>query len=176
MNSIPLDWPILVTILWAWGIIVGAALITPRCSRPDLFFAVTVQPSFRQSPTGRRILRRYDGSVVVVTLFTLLLVILVMRTAPAWKQSALSALVFVEMAGWFGAFLAARRRTLPHHVEPDAEREAQLQPRRVSLPGNWLGQIGPFLILGAICLGLWWRWDDIPARIPIRSERRWSAQ
>ena len=46
-----------------------------------------------------------------------------------------------------------------------------MQPRQVSLPGGWPAQAGPFLILGLICLCLWLRWDNIPARIPMH----WGA-
>jgi uncharacterized membrane protein len=171
MKSFNMDWPMTVVALWVWVITAVIALLTPRFSRPDLFFAITVSPSFRQTPAGRAILRRYYTSVVVVSLIASSLIALVsFRSAPL-KLTGLLGLVFVQMLGWFAAFLVARNHTMPHHVEPSAEREAELRPRETSLPGGWLAQAGPFLILGAACLCLWLRWDNIPARIPIH----WSA-
>jgi uncharacterized membrane protein len=44
-------------------------------------------------------------------------------------------------------------------------------PRRVTLPGGWVLQLGPFAILAATAIYLGLRWDDIPARFPVH----WSA-
>jgi uncharacterized membrane protein len=167
MNMIHLNWPLLFAALLPWGSVAVAALFTPRLSRPDLFFAVTVHPSFRQSPDGREILRQYDRAVVLVSLLGLLLIGFIQLGTPPLVMIGLLGPVVVELAGWFGAFLVARRRAMPYHVEPTAQREAVLQPRQVSLPGGWPAQAGPFLILAAIFLWLWLRWDSIPARIPI---------
>lgn len=172
MKALNLSWPLIGAALLPWASLAIAALFTPRLTRPDLFFAVTVNPSFRKSPDGRKILRRYDRSVIAVVLVALLLIGVIPLGTPALVLVGLLGPVFVELAGWFGAFLAARRRTRPYHVEPTAQREAAVQPRQVSMPGGWLAQIGPFLILAATCLILWMRWDSIPARIPIH----WSVE
>jgi len=161
------NWPLMLAALLPWGALAVAALFTPRLTRPDLFFAVTVNPSFRQSPDGREILRRYDRSVVIVALLALLLIGFIQLGRPLLVVIGLLGPVVIELAGWFGAFLAARRRAMLFHAEPTAQREAALQPREVSLAGGWAGQAGPFLILAAIFLWLWLRWDSIPARIPI---------
>lgn len=171
MKLTNLDWPLFVLALLQWGSIAAIALITPRFSRPDLFFAVTVNPSFRQSPTGRGILRRYERSVVIVALMALLLTAFIRFRSPPLLLLGLLGPMLVVMAGWFGAFIVARRRATPYRVVPTAEREAELQPRQVSLPGGWPVQAGPFLILGAVCVCLWLRWDSIPARVPIH----WGA-
>jgi uncharacterized membrane protein len=167
MKALNLNWPLIGAALMPWASLAAAALFTPRLTRPDLFFAVTVNPSFRKSPDGRKILRRYDRSVIAVALLALLLIGVIPLGTRGLVLVGLLGPVFVELAGWFGAFLAARRRTRPYHVKPTAQREAAVQPREVSMPGGWLAQIGPFLILGAACLSLWMRWDSIPARIPI---------
>jgi uncharacterized membrane protein len=153
--------------LLPWGCLAVAALFTPRLSRPDLFFAVTVNGSFRQSPAGRDILRRYDRCVVIFALVALLLIGFIQLGTTPMVMLGLLGPVVIELAGCFGAFLMARRRALPYHAEPAAQREASLQPRQVSMPGGWPAQAGPFLILAAIFLCLWLRWDSIPARIPI---------
>jgi uncharacterized membrane protein len=170
MNSIKLEWPLLVSALLPWACIVVAGLMTPRLTRPDLFFAVTVKPSFRSSPEGREILARYDQLVVCATLLGLPLFGYLRSPPPLMLLGVLGPMV-VALAGFLAAFLVARRRTRPHHVEPSAEREAQLTPREVSLPGGWLAQAGPLLILVAVCVGLGLNWDRIPARFPMH----WGA-
>ena len=167
MKMLNLDWPLVAVALLPWGSLVTAALFTPRLTRPDLFFAVTVKRSFRQSPEGREILRRYDRAVVIFALLALVLVGLAGLRSPSLVMAGLLGPVVVELAGWLAAFLAARGSAMHYHVEPSAVREATLQPRNVSLPGGWLAQAGPFVILAAVflCLGL--RWDSIPSRIPI---------
>jgi len=170
MNTNPMDWPLMIAALLPWASIAVAALITPRLTRPDLFFSVTVNPSFRVSPAGCEILRKYTRLVVIVALLALLPVGFV-KFSPSLVMVGLLGPMLVEMAGCFGAFLVARRSTIPYHVEPTAQREAELAPRRFSLPGGWIAQAGPFLILGVVCVCLWTRWDQIPARVPIH----WGA-
>ncbi len=167
MKLLDWNWPLLAAALLPWGSLALAALFTPRLSRPDLFFAVTVNPSFRQSPAGREILRRYDRCVVMVALMALLLIAFIQSATPLLVMIGLLGPVVIELAGWFAAFLAARRRAMPYHVEATAQREAAVQPRQVSLPGSWPAQAGPFLILAAVILCLWLHWDSIPDRIPI---------
>jgi uncharacterized membrane protein len=143
-------------------------LVSARVSRPDVFFAITVDPSFRQSAAGRAILRRYDRSVVIITLVSFALAVPI-SLPPSWFHTSLPVFlvaVALEWVGILGAFLIARHRTMPYRAEPSNAREAELHPRRVPLPGGWLGQAGPFLILGAASFYLWLRWDDILARFP----------
>ena len=63
----------------------------------------------------------------------LLLIGFVQLGTPPLVMIGLLGPVVIELAGWFGAFLAARRRAMPYHAEPTAQREAALQPRQVSL-------------------------------------------
>ena len=74
--------------------------------------------------------------------------------------------------GMIPAYAAARRRVRPHRVEPSREREVMVRPRPTRPVGGWLGQSGPFLILGLVALCLWLRWDGIPERFPIH----WDLQ
>ena len=170
MNSIKLEWPLLIAALLPWACIVVAGLMTPRLTRPDLFFAITVKPSFRGSPEGREILGRYNQWVVLAAVAALPL-FGYLRSRPPLMLLGLLGPTAVALAGFLAAFLVARRRTMPHHAEPTSEREAVLMPRKISLPGGWLAQAGPFLILAAVCGFLALNWDRIPARIPVH----WGA-
>ena len=165
------NWPLLAAAWLPWGSLAVAALITPRLTRPDLFFSVTVNPGFRQTPPARDILRRYDWAVGLAAALSLVLTGLVQVGSCPWMLAGLFSPVALELAVWFIAFQAARLRALPHHVEPSSEREAALAPRQDSLPGGWLAQAGPFALLAAVLACLWARWDRIPARVPIH----WGA-
>lgn len=171
MNAINIEWPLIFGALFPWACIAVGALITPKLTRPDLFFAVTVQPSFRTSPEGVDILRRYNRFVLAAALVGLLPLVC-FKISPSLLLAGMLGPVGVEMVGFTVAFLAARRRTIPHHVEPTLEREAQLTPRTTKLPGGWLAQAGPFLILAAVCGLLAAKWNDIPERMPIH----WNAK
>jgi uncharacterized membrane protein len=166
MNSTPIDSLLIFAALFPWACVAVAAWITPRVTRPDLFFAVTVKPSFRASPAGAEILRQYNRWVFIVAVAGLLPLAFIKLSRPLVVLGLLGP-VMIELIGYFGAFLLARHRTMPYHVEPTTEREAVLAPRRVSLPGGWLAQAGPFLILAAMTVGLWIHWERIPERIPI---------
>src|SRR5208283_2271500 len=99
MKMIELNWQLLVAALLPWGSLALAALFIPRLSRPDLFFAVTVNPSFRQSADGRAILRRYDRAVVIAALLALLMVGFIQLGRPGLVVVGLLGPVFLEMAG-----------------------------------------------------------------------------
>jgi uncharacterized membrane protein len=165
LTNIP--WPLLIAAVLPVASIAVIALITPRLTRPDIFFAVTVSPCFRKSPAGRGILHGYYGMMVAISLLALVLMALTDFRSPSKVALGLRGPLVVEMIGLCGAFLVARHRTLPYHTQPTAQREAGLQPRQISLPGSWPAQAGPFLILGAVCLCLILRWDSIPAQVPI---------
>ena len=166
MNSIRLDWPLIIAALFPWASIAVGALMIPRLTRPDLFFAVTVKRSFRDSPPGVEIRRQYTAYVLGTTLVALLPLIC-FALPRFWVLLGVLGPCAIELAGWLAAFLLARHRTLPYHAEPTAEREVQLTPRPASLPGGWLAQAGPFAILVVTCLSLVVKWPAIPSRIPI---------
>jgi uncharacterized membrane protein len=138
----------------------------PRLTRPDLFFAVTVKRSFRDSPLGVKIRRQYTAYIFGTALVALL-PLLCFALPRLWVLPGLLGPCAIELAGWFAAFLVARHRTLPYHAEPSAEREVQLTPRPASLPGGWLAHLGPFAMLVVACLWLAVKWSSIPSRIPI---------
>lgn len=58
-------------LLLVMAIFPGIALLTPRRTRPDLFFSITVEPSLRESDTGRAILRQFSRKVILFSLLGL---------------------------------------------------------------------------------------------------------
>ncbi|HWF19656.1 MAG TPA: DUF5808 domain-containing protein [Verrucomicrobiae bacterium] len=166
MNSTSLNWILIFAALLPWVAIAVGMLMTPRRTRPDLFFAVTVNPSFQTSPLGNEIVRQYNRLVIIVALVALLPIGLI-PLSPRLMLVGLIAPTLIQIAGGLGALLMARHRTLPHRVQPTSEREADLTPRHASLAGGWLAQAGPFLILAVFAICLWLNWDRVPARFPI---------
>jgi len=159
------EWLLIFTTIFPLAMLSVIALLAPRLSRPDLFFAMTVDPSFRNSSEGREILRRYDGGVVIISVLALISAMTIQISAPRFAFGQVG-VVFLELTGWLAVFNAAHRRTRPHHVAGTTLREALAVRRKDSLPGGWQAQIIPFLIIGATALVLWQRWNSIPPRIP----------
>lgn len=135
----------------------------PRLTRPDLYFAVTVPPEFRDSAEGRAIFNRYRR---VALLCSVVALALVLGAGARWPLALVAALVIQE-GGSLAAYFSCRRRVIPHAVQPVAVREAPLRARSARLPGGWKLQAGPFILLGAAGLYLNRRWADIPARFPV---------
>jgi len=136
----------------------------PLWERPGLYFSVTVSPEFRGAPEGRQILQRYRTLAVALIAIGCALVIAggVPRRWP----------LLVFGIAWFGfgpliAFQIARERVMPHASKPVLVREAELAPRAAHLPGGWLLQTGPFVILGATAIYLHAHWDQIPEIFPV---------
>src|ERR1700745_2249440 len=85
------------TILW----------FIPRLTRPDLYFAVTVPPGFRDESEGKLILSRYRRNLMLVSIMALILfvagiVLLGAGFAPAG--------VMIQAVAGFIAFYRARNR------------------------------------------------------------------
>ncbi len=138
--------------------------LMPRLTRPDLYFAVTVPPDFRDTQEGRGILRRYRIQVWIHTLIGLGLVF-----ASLWIKHFPALLVgfFWQAIGSFIALYGARKQVMPHAVTPKTIREAGLEPRQARLPGGWMVQLGPFAMLAAAGLWLHSHWEQIPGRFPV---------
>ncbi len=142
--------------------------ILPDLTRPALFFAVTVDPTFRTTPAGRAIVRGYRTVVLAATVAGVLV---------AWRfgrgfQGMAGVWAMVGVLGVAtGAFLWGRGRVLPHAAASPSVRQAVVVPRSVALPGGLLAQAGPFLLMIATAGWLAASWDRVPARFPIH----WNA-
>jgi uncharacterized membrane protein len=169
-----MNWKILQTVLTPllllWMLIFpGIALLTARLTRPDIFFSITVEPSLRKSAAGRAILCQFSQMVIFFSLIGLGLILsgAFAGLTPALGVGLILGGATVGFGGMILAYATARRRVRPYHVEPSQEREVVVKPRPTRPVGGWLGQAGPFLILGLAALCLWWRWDVIPRRFPV---------
>jgi uncharacterized membrane protein len=136
---------------------------TPKWTRPDLFFAVTVGTGFSSTPQGRRILHRYWLEIALHTLIAGCLAVLV-GIERSW--AALPAIVWMVLGtGWAAAH--GHRATLHHAVDASPVREAMLSSRPEKMPGGWLLAAGPLLFIGAAAVYAWVFWDDLPQRIAV---------
>jgi uncharacterized membrane protein len=158
------------------GFVIGLYLVMsyliPRLTRPDVYFAVTVPPEFRESAEGCSILKRYRVEVTIFGVLALLIVLAGIRIPePNYLTAVTLAGLFLQVAGVFLAYYRARGRVLPHAVAPATVREAALVPREARLPGGWLLQFPPFALLAATAVWLHLHWGQIPKVFPIH----WGA-
>lgn len=156
----PNFWPPFVVVVLS-GLLLA---VMPQLTRPDVFFAVTVQPALRRSEAGRRALRWYRFTSVGSTLAALAGIWLAGRHGAAVPFALLA--VALQLFGAIGGFLLARRLVLPHAVAPSATREAVLVGRRTQLPGGWPVQVIPFALIAAAGFVVAARWSALPAEIP----------
>jgi uncharacterized membrane protein len=146
--------------------------LMPRFTRPDVYFAVTVPPEFRDSTEGWSILKRYRVEVTISSLAALLIVLAGARiTSPNYQMFILLVGFLLQGVGVFFAYYRARGRVMPHAVAPASVREAMLVPRQARLPGGWLLQFPLFAILAGTGIWLNLHWDLIPETFPIH----WGA-
>lgn len=139
--------------------------LLPRLTRPDLYFAITVPPGFRDGTEGLEILRRFRREIWIHSLIALLLILLSVRARPIMLLAVVG--LFWQIIGCFVAYLRGRRRVMPHAVAPATLRDAELAPRETRLPGGWPFQLGPFAILAGVALWLQFHWQQIPERFPV---------
>jgi uncharacterized membrane protein len=153
----------------AMSIFPGVALLTARRTRPDLFFSITVEPSLRDSGRGRATLRQFSRTVILFSLIGLAATVSggFAGLTPALGVALIILGAVLEFGGMIAAYATARRQVFPYHVEQSRMREVAVKRRPTRPVGGWLGQSGPFVILGLAAFCLWWRWDAIPGRFPI---------
>lgn len=138
-------------------------LLLPHLTRPDLFFAVTVDRGFRQKEEGLAILRRFRVATVIVSVAALVGIIGSGERIP----SLALAFIFIQLFGLIGCFLWARAATLPYAVRPASVREAELEPAPDLIPGGVVIAFGPLALVLLTAVLAWLQWDSLPSRIPI---------
>jgi uncharacterized membrane protein len=152
-------------LMFAVAFLVGAIFwAMPRWSRPGIFFAVTVVPSFRDSPEAAKVVRNYRIHALTQVAIGFALMIagtLLQRPAPLILG------VFWLAVGPLIAVSQAHKKALAHAVAHSTIREASLAPRTVGLPGGWMLQFGPLVILAVVAIYLGLHWAQIPDEFPV---------
>jgi uncharacterized membrane protein len=141
----------------------------PQLTRGELYFAVTVPSSFRDTPDARSTLQQYRLQISVVTVILAVLTFMLGRLNPLLTQMTM----YGETVASLVFFLHARRVTLPHAVEPTTVREASLNERPRIVPGGLPALAGPFAIMIAAAAYAWMHAGELPARIPVHFDMQW---
>lgn len=152
MFEIPLFFVVLLLL------IAGSFHFLPGRTRPDLFFAVTIDPDFRRTPEARQIVHTYRVIVWGSALLALALGLITGTSVGA---------ALVLTAGFLVGLTNARRRVLGHSVAPSPIVEIDLTSEPELLPGGPAANVLPLLLFGALALWVHLRWDSLPPRFPI---------
>ncbi len=129
----------------------------PVWSRPDVFFAVTIDPIFRKTGAGRRILGRYRAILWSFTIAALGL----------FFATGLVEAVVVQTAGVFCALAVAHRMALVHAASPGAILEVDLAAPPETLPGGPLIALLPLASPAVLAVWVGSHWERLPPRIPV---------
>lgn len=141
-------------------LIVVASGTLPMLRKRNLYFGVTVDPAFRESPGGRAIALEYR-----------LILLGFGAAAVAWVALSSADPVrapLLAVAGGFVAWVRAWSRTRPSAVAVQTVRSAPLlEDSTEGLPGGWASvavPLGAQLVSFGIVLS---RYDDLPRQLPI---------
>jgi len=149
-----------------WVVLLGWCLwLLPRWSRPGLFFAVSVAEDFPEGPTARAILSFYRRWTVGATAALLAVGVLAL-SGPGELAVWTHLLLLPQLAAFTWIYLRTRHRVLPHAAKREGAETRTWQPLR-RLPGGWLGQAGPFVLLAAAGAWMAARRDGLPGEIPV---------
>ncbi len=155
--------------------ILNAALFwfMPGLTRRDLYFAVTVARGFRDQVQGRSILRRYRVELILLSVLALVAFV----AGIAWfGVGFVSAGLLIQVTASFIAFYRARLRVLPYAVPPTTIREAELHGHNRIIPGGWLAALGPFILLVACAVYLWFQRRETSAHFTSATGHEWTRR
>ena len=164
MIHVPIDIQILIAVTMGGIAILMAAILRlmPRLTRPDLYFAVTVPPGFRDVPEAKSILRRYRAELILLSVVSLIVFV----AGIVWFGIGFVFVGYmIQIISGFLVFYLARRRTLPYSVSPTTIREAELDGHDRVVPGGWIAAAGPFVLLAGCAVFLWIRGVETPTRL-----------
>jgi uncharacterized membrane protein len=131
----------------------------PQFTRPDVFFAVTVDPAFRTTVSARRIIRDYRIALWCSAIAAGIFFSVLHRAGAAF---------IIDVVGNCVARVVSRRRTLIHATTHATPIEVDLSAPKERLPGGLLAALLPFVAL--VSVGLWAvpHMDRLPNRVPVR--------
>ena len=142
---------------------------TPLIAQRGIFFGATVDPDFRRSDHGRRLLLSYRLQVALWTAMAIVLLLLWSVSRPALAMLASTLLLIV--GGLFSYWLKFREVHQHFGRRVPEIRGAELSPRpQVKSFGLWLC-VPPFMWLAAVAFYLQGHWDQIPESFPVH----WAA-
>lgn len=136
----------------------GLLHVLPGLTRPDIFFAVTVEPEFRRSPEARRVFSRYRAMVWGFTAAAFALGV----AAGMWMVGLL-----LQIFGVMWALVRGHREVFPYRVAPATVVEVDLSALPERLPGGPLVAALPLISLAALGVWMGLRFDTLPPRFPI---------
>src|SRR5215471_13998372 len=159
--------PLFVLVMMNIGIVAGAVIqcFGHMSFRPGVFFGVAVDPEFRRTQDGQRILWRYRRPIIMMAALCIAALWLVVpRLKGAAAPLACSALIFIEVSAAIVSMAATSRhvRAFAKPPSPTRTRTASLLPRERTLPGGCLPFAGPMLIVGAAWLFFFTRRELMP--------------
>ncbi len=130
----------------------------PQFTRPDVFFAVTVDPVFRTSDSARRILRDYRIALWCSA---------IAAGAFIWVLQRAGVAFLIYVIGAFAAQVTSHRRALIHATTRSTTIEIDLLAPKEHIPGGFLVALLPFVAL--LGLGFWTvpHLDRLPDRLPV---------
>jgi len=155
---------ILLLLATAW------AHLLPGWTRPDVFFAVTVVPAFRESAPAHHILRVYRMILWSGAAATMIVVL----------ATGMGALALVQIAAFFVSLVLAHHQSLAYAAPPATVVEVDLAAPPETLPGGPVVALLPTISLAALAIWASNHWDQLPRRIPVHigwhGPDRWIAR
>ncbi len=142
---------------------------TPLIARQGIFFGATVDPDFRRSHDGRRLLLSYRLQVALWTAMAMVLCLLLPVPNPALAVLASTLLLIV--GGLFSYWLKFRTVHERYGRRVPEIRSAELSPRPELKPFSLWPCVPPFVWLAGVAFYLQAHWDQIPESFPVH----WGA-
>jgi len=134
------------------GLCLVISYLMPRLTRPDVYFAVTVPPEFRDSAEGCSILKRYRAEVTIFGVLALLIVLAAIRIPePNYLAVVTLAGLFLQGAGVFLAYYRARGRVLPARRRADDGSGSGARAPRGALAGRMDAPVPSLRPIGRDC-------------------------
>jgi uncharacterized membrane protein len=160
--------------LVSFAIIALSSWWMPQLTRRDLFFAVTVEPKYRETSSAGLTLRSYRFALTLAIISAAFTIGMLDRLGAGGAACKMGALC-VFLVGFLLAFWRGRARTQPFAQAPSGRREVALVSPPTGFLDVWFIQAIPLvpLLLAAVYVAAQWSgWPDtfpgpgLPANVP----------